>query len=91
METSRPAPLQELSLYGTQFVAAVVIDKSSGNTSVKPRTMGISLILGILNHLLMTILSQLLLGQPVLAQNHIKASRSSNESMNSKGLNKRIG
>ncbi|GJZ09932.1 hypothetical protein Tco_0544215, partial [Tanacetum coccineum] len=46
METSRPASLQELSLYGTQLVVAVVIDKSSENTSTKSHTTGISLILG---------------------------------------------
>ncbi|GJZ11516.1 hypothetical protein Tco_0546275 [Tanacetum coccineum] len=46
METSRLASLQELSLYETQLVAVVVINKSSGNTSIKLRTMGISLILG---------------------------------------------
>ncbi|GJY97631.1 hypothetical protein Tco_0514541 [Tanacetum coccineum] len=46
METSQPASLQEPSLYGTQLVAAVVIDKSSGNTSIKSRTMEISLNFG---------------------------------------------
>ncbi|GJY46803.1 hypothetical protein Tco_0435866, partial [Tanacetum coccineum] len=43
METSRLALLQELSLRETQLVIAVVIDKSSGNTSIKSRTTEIPL------------------------------------------------
>ncbi|GJS96304.1 hypothetical protein Tco_0803272 [Tanacetum coccineum] len=39
METSRLASLQELSLRGTQLVIAVVIDKSSGNTSIKSHSV----------------------------------------------------
>ncbi|GKC15060.1 hypothetical protein Tco_1011842 [Tanacetum coccineum] len=46
METSRLASLHEPNLSGTQLVAIVVIDKSPGNTSIKSRTTGISLILG---------------------------------------------
>ncbi|GJU29619.1 hypothetical protein Tco_1173208 [Tanacetum coccineum] len=45
METSRPASLHEQNLCGTQLVIVVVIDKSPGSTSIKPRTTGISLIL----------------------------------------------
>ncbi|GKE76711.1 hypothetical protein Tco_1542831, partial [Tanacetum coccineum] len=43
METSRLALLHELRLRVTQLVVAVVIDKSSGNTSIKSRTTKISL------------------------------------------------
>ncbi|GJX58156.1 hypothetical protein Tco_0289546 [Tanacetum coccineum] len=45
METSRlgVAKTKELSLRGTQLVIVVVIDKSSGNISIKSRTMEISL------------------------------------------------
>ncbi|GJS97045.1 hypothetical protein Tco_0804013 [Tanacetum coccineum] len=38
VEASRLASLHELSLYGTQLVIAVVIDKSSENTSIKSRS-----------------------------------------------------
>ncbi|GJU86782.1 hypothetical protein Tco_1294328 [Tanacetum coccineum] len=41
--TSQLTSLQELSLRGTQLVIAVVIDKSSGNTSIKSRTTEIPL------------------------------------------------
>ncbi|GJZ73369.1 hypothetical protein Tco_0637515 [Tanacetum coccineum] len=46
METSRLASLHELSLRGTQLVVAVVIDRSSGNTSIESHTMEISLNFG---------------------------------------------
>ncbi|GJR96879.1 hypothetical protein Tco_0269053 [Tanacetum coccineum] len=46
MKASRLVLLHELSLLGTQLVVAVVIDKSSGNTSVISCATGISRILG---------------------------------------------
>ncbi|GKG49337.1 hypothetical protein Tco_0515789, partial [Tanacetum coccineum] len=43
METSRLASLHEPNLCGTQLVIALVIDKSSGNTSIKSHMTEISL------------------------------------------------
>ncbi|GKB24510.1 hypothetical protein Tco_0863911 [Tanacetum coccineum] len=43
METSRLVSLHEPNLCGTQLVIVVVIDKSSGNISIKSRTTEISL------------------------------------------------
>ncbi|GJZ55739.1 hypothetical protein Tco_0610932 [Tanacetum coccineum] len=46
METSRLASLHEPNLCGTQLVVVVVINKSSGNISIKSRTTEISLNFG---------------------------------------------
>nr|GEZ15390.1 putative reverse transcriptase domain-containing protein [Tanacetum cinerariifolium] len=46
MEASQLAALHEPNLCGTQLVVVVVIDKPSGHTSIKSRTMEISLTFG---------------------------------------------